>query len=155
MTCATHHYRSQSKSDSRCGGSRLLYIVGLCLHNVKNGGTLQIVYCGVPPSSYDEIFFADFPRFLESRGLPVGWLPHIFLWHIHPWWTYNWTKKYACLFVCYLTETLRMTKAPSPLPSLKSKLVEMASKGSKESVKSVKNSLLIIPSVTADAFCWG
>lgn len=34
------------------------------MHNVKNGGTLQIVYCGVPPSSYDELFFADFLRFL-------------------------------------------------------------------------------------------
>ena len=62
------------------------------MHNVKNGGTLQIVYCGVPPSSYDEIFFADFPRFLESRGLPVVWLPRIFLWHFHPWWTYHWPK---------------------------------------------------------------
>ena len=61
----------KSKSDSHCGDSRLLYIIGICLHNVKNGGTLQIVYCGVPPSSYDEFFFADFPRFLERRGLSV------------------------------------------------------------------------------------
>ena len=38
----------KSKSDSHCGDSRLLYIIGICLHNVKNGGTLQIVYCGVP-----------------------------------------------------------------------------------------------------------
>ena len=38
---------------------------------------------------------------------------------------------------CYSTETLRMTKAPSPSPSLKSKEVGMVSKGSKVSVKSV------------------
>ena len=76
----------KSKSDSHCGGSRLLNIIGICLHNSKNGGTLQIVCCGVPPSSYDELFFVDFLRFLERRGLPVGWLPRIFLWHIHPWW---------------------------------------------------------------------
>ena len=38
---------------------------------------------------------------------------------------------------CYSIETLRMTKAPSPSPSLKSKEVGMVSKGSKVSVKSV------------------
>ncbi len=49
----------------------------------------------------------------------------------------NHTELRIGAYRCYSIETLRMTKAPSPSPSLKSKEVGMVSKGSKVSVKSV------------------
>ena len=52
-------------------------------------------------------------------------------------------------------DTLRITKAPPPSPSLKSKVVGMVSKGSKVSVKSVKCKMLMMPSLTAVAFSLG